>query len=166
MPMLACMNEDCTRYERIEHHDADLVMCDECKQPLKDGRMAIRPAPGRRTRVGSSPGKAAQHATQVHFSASGQREYEMVKDTILVTTLGIEGHLFHADMLDALVLEQPNVIGAAVRALVVNGMLADTGERRAGGASAHGRSSGVYRLTGPGQREALAVQRRRTGGLA
>lgn len=162
--LLACMNSECHRYERIEQYDDDLalVMCEACAQPLKDGRMAIRPAPGRKTRVDRVNTKARQHATQVQFSAAGQREYEIVKAAILTAALGTEGHLFHADMLDGLVLEQPNVVGAAVRALVVNGALMDTGDRRPGSGSSHGRRSNVYRLTGQGQRDALAVQRKRT----
>lgn len=66
---------------------------------------------------------------------------------------------YHADQLAEVQLAQPNVIGAAVRALMSGGYIEPTGERRRNEAkAAHGRRSDVYRLTERGRTLAGRLQ--------
>lgn len=112
-------------------------------------------------RGGPVPPMTVEEAQQL-FAAYKQEEYGWLRAQIL--RLAKHHGEFHADQLAQVALDERNVIGAAVHALVRTGVLTPTTEHRRGQSSAsHSRRSYVYHLTAGG--EVLLSHIERHGGL-
>jgi hypothetical protein len=80
-----------------------------------------------------------------------------VRARILMLTL--KHGEFHGDYLSGVALPEPNIVGAAVRAMNREGLIRSTGEHRASqSVAAHGRRSYVYELTAEGRQVALRLR--------